>query len=127
MNPADLQIRIAKKLVNGRGGMTITQADLDVLLNCGAYEKLCQAAIEFNQCRKRNAPSRSTPVAITRSTSGQTEQTSILSGMTVPQDVNAEVARALATLPRPSKPLTGSILVKTPAPPAGGHTNGQAG
>ncbi len=89
MNANDLQIRMARKMKLGRGSMQISQADLDTLVQCGAYTALCEAATEE---LKNRSISRRTPVQ-----AGVEVMPS--QGAATP-NVDAEVARALATLPK---------------------------
>ena len=44
MNSVDLYYRLARKLETRRGGVVLSQADLDILLASGAYEAICAAA-----------------------------------------------------------------------------------
>lgn len=46
MEANDLQIRMARKMKLGRGSMQITQADLDTIVQCGAYAAICAAATD---------------------------------------------------------------------------------
>lgn len=119
-----LHVRLLKKLEAGKGGMTLERGDLDLLAELGVIETIVQHGIKsYNQCRKQNHP---TPEASIRSTRGQIERTSISPGMIEQPDVTGELARALATLPKQSRPSTANSLDKKPAPHADRHTNGQA-
>ena len=90
MKANDLQIRIARKMKSGRGSMMITQADLDTLVQCGAYTALCEAATEE---LKHRSISRRTPLQ------ANTEIMPSQGAATL--NVDVELARALATLPKP--------------------------
>ena len=89
MQANDLQIRMARKMKLGRGSMQITQADLDTLVQCGAYTALCEAATEE---LKNRSISRRTPVQ-----AGVEVMPSQAAKM---PNVDAEIARAMATLPK---------------------------
>lgn len=122
-----LHVRLLKKLEAGKGGMTLERHDLDLLAELGVIETIVQHGIRsYNQCRKQSAQNRPTQEASIRSTKDRTEPTSTSSGMIEQPDVTGELARALATLPKPSKPSTGNSSDKKPAPRADRHTSGQA-
>lgn len=90
MNANDLQIRMARKMKLGRGSMQITQADLDTLVQCGAYTALCEAATEELKNRP-NSPR--VPKQVMAEVLPSQEPAA--------PNVDAELARALATLPKP--------------------------
>lgn len=58
MSAVDLQRRLTRAMERGRGSMMITQTDLGVLLESGAYEAVCSAATaELKQRAIKNAQS----------------------------------------------------------------------
>lgn len=62
MSAVDLQRRLTRAMERGRGSMMITQSDLGVLLESGAYEAVCIAATAELR-RKRGLDSQDQPVA----------------------------------------------------------------
>ena len=95
MKIVDLQIRIARKMASGRGAMQITQADLDILVQSGAYAALCDAATEELKTHRSIS-------ADNDKGAFQLPQTS-LRGFEMP-DALAELARAKALFKQPTRP-----------------------
>lgn len=102
MKTVDLQIRIARKMAYGKGSMQITQADLDVLVQSGAYASLCDAATKELKEHRSDAPV-SRPITVLA-------QPSSIRSFEVPDDVAAAVERAKASFKQPTRTqLTSSI------------------
>ncbi|MCH2238769.1 MAG: hypothetical protein MK060_12870 [Blastomonas sp.] len=96
--PADLDRRLSRRIEQGKG-MNLTADDLDLLVVSGAYEVLRAYAAQYqrDQCRARNARSRSTsagPIASIRDQAGSFKS----SGMTSNASASEELARALQML-----------------------------
>ncbi len=125
MSAIELRRRIDRAIERGKGSMMLTQSDLDVWLESGAYKSLSEFA-DMELCRKRKDQSRYIKGETTNSTDEATEQILKSSGMIEQPDVKRELARALATLPKPSRRSTASISVKKPAPPADAPTKERA-
>lgn len=90
MSAVDLQRRLARAMERGRGSMMITQSDLGVLLESGAYEAVCNAATtELKQRRSElSAAKKPTPIPDANIS---------------PEFVEAEMNRALNALKKPSR------------------------
>lgn len=97
MNIVDLQIRIARKMASGRGSMQLTQTDLDILVQCGAYGALCEAATEV---LKEHRLHRSKPIEV-YGPAVQPQPTNLRS-FEVPDNVAAAVARAKLSQKHPT-------------------------
>ena len=96
MTIVDLQIRIARKMASGRGAMQITQADLDILVQSGAYAALCDAATEELKTHRSKS-------ADNDKGAWQVLPTS-LRGFELPDAVASELARAKALFKQPTRP-----------------------
>ena len=103
IQPPDLLRKLSRKL-DQRRGVQLTPAELDLLVESGAYSALAQHATRFQerQCRDRSARSRSTSAAPLPSTPGPAAPTSKSSGTISPPDVNAALAQARAIAGRPN-------------------------
>lgn len=93
MKIVDLQIRIARKMASGRGSMQLTQIDLDILVQSGAYGALCEAATEELKVHRPSSAETYIPAVQVQPTS--------LRGMDSPDEVAAAVVRAKMSLKRP--------------------------
>lgn len=93
MNIVDLQIRIARKMASGRGSMQLSQIDLDIFVQSGAYGALCEAATE--KLKEKRATS-----AQGHRTTEQARAVSIR-GFEVPDEVAAAIARSKLSLKQP--------------------------
>src|SRR5688500_12748059 len=71
VHPPDLMRKLSKKIDQGKA-VQLTPAELDLLVECGAFDRVCEAATEFQrkQCRERSARNRSTREALSGSTLG---------------------------------------------------------
>lgn len=102
MKIVDLQIRIARKMASGRGAMQITQADLDILVQSGAYAALCEAATEeLKTHRSKSADNDKGPL--------QVPPTS-LRGFEMP-DAVTEIPRAKALFKQPTRPRSSAPIL----------------
>lgn len=104
MRTVDLQIRIARKMASGRGAMQITQADLDVLVESGAYAAICNAATEeLKEHRANSVGSKSSvPQPIPES----------IRGFDMTEDVKVALARAEGSLKRRERPLSNAPVLR---------------
>jgi hypothetical protein len=119
-----LQNRMSKKVQNARG-MQLTAEELDLIVTCGAYQAICNAAIrqQEEQCRLRSAKSRSINGGNSGSIKTAAAAISKSSGMMTSGNESDELARARAMLPRPRQNLTAATLnpkAKPAAQPASG-------
>lgn len=104
MKIVDLQIRIARKMASGRGAMQITQADLDILVQSGAYAALCDAATEELKTHRSKS-------ADNDKRTSQVPPTS-LRGFELP-DAVADLARAKALFKQPTRPQSTAPILPT--------------
>lgn len=104
MKTVDLQIRIARKMASGRGAMQITQADLDVLVESGAYAAICNAATEeLKEHRAMSVDSKSSvPQPVPKS----------VRGFDMTDEVTVAWARAEGALKRQERPLSTATVLR---------------
>ena len=96
MKIVDLQIRIARKMASGRGAMQLTQAELDILVQSGAYAALCDAATaELKMHRSKSADADNGALHVIPTS---------LRGFEIPDAVATELARAKALFKQPARP-----------------------
>ena len=105
-----LMRKLSQKIDQHRA-VQLSPAELDLLVVCGAFQAICQAATDFqrDRCRERSAQSRSMPVDHSHSVEGTVVPISRLSGTTKPEDVSVALARAQAMTGRGGLPLTVTI------------------
>lgn len=92
----DLQIRIARKMASGKAAIQLAQADLDILVQSGAYAALCDAAtaeLKMHRSKSANADNGALHVLPTS-----------LRGFEMPDAVATELARAKASFKQPARP-----------------------
>jgi hypothetical protein len=99
-------MRKLSRKIDQRKTVQLSPDELDLLVDCGAWEAICKAALEFqrNQCRERNARSRSISAATSPSTEGPTGPTLKLSGTTPNANASEALAQAQAMLGAASRP-----------------------
>lgn len=95
MNIVDLQIRIARKMASGRGSIQLSQTDLNILVQSGAYGALCEAATEELKADRAKSTQ-------DYKTAMQAHPISIR-GFEVPDDVAAAIARSKLSLNQPAR------------------------
>jgi len=97
-HPPDLQRKFDKK-IDERKTIQLSPEEIDLLVECGAYDKIVEAARDFRkkQCRERSARSRSISAVPSPSIQGQ-GGTSKLSGTMKPPNGSEALARAQAML-----------------------------
>lgn len=107
MKIVDLQIRVARKMASGRGAIQLSQEDLDILVQSGAYAALCDAATEelkMHRSKLADADNGALHVLPKR-----------LRGFEMPDTVTAELARATALFkqshrPRSTTPISPALI-----------------
>jgi len=100
---ADLDRRLSRKIEGGKA-IQLSADDLDLLVSTGAIDTFRAAVAEQmrDQCRSRNARSRSISGADTPSTEGMGGRTSKSSGTTKRESASEAKARLQAILGRPA-------------------------
>lgn len=97
MSLSDLCRRLSRKIDAGKGTQ-LTAADLDLVVASGAWRTLNEACLSFEeeQCRARNARSRSISGGNSSSTLALVASSSKLSGTIPVESVSEALARARA-------------------------------